>query len=206
MAFIAGLVGATTVFSVQQFANHQSLFSPPEQREAAHRAPSISLVENNQYTFLRDADFMGNHFTVLRHNPTSQRVIFLAGQPDREETYASLYHRTLSPVEFKLLLELFKRNSSFEGKDISVNNVTLKQAGQLKGNGFALPYKHYLVNATVSGQSQPFDVYLGQIMKQDKTLGLVLTFNTNHHTQLSPLADMTAVLKNTTTELSNKPG
>jgi hypothetical protein len=155
----------------------------------------MDMADNNLYHYLRYVELFGNHFVMLRHNPTSQRIIVLMVKPDQQDVCREFFDKSLSPIHFSLLIQVFKYNSKFENRDIKVSSVAMEREGELEGNGYNLPYKYYRISTTVDGKPEAFEAYIGKITENNRERGLIFTFNSRNHASLVPFSDILKVVK-----------
>src|SRR5688572_23350144 len=62
----------------------QELSKPPEVVLATKRANPdlVALKESGLFMPLRYADLLGNHFAMIKHTPSSQRLVFLSSNKE----------------------------------------------------------------------------------------------------------------------------
>ncbi len=160
-------------------------------------SPYLSEIkQSDRYHYLRDINMLGNHFVMLQHQPTHQRLILLmGGGADQETAYQKMYQKNLSVMEFSLLFKLFKHQSPHNKQNILITHVSLQPSGEIHQNTFRLLYKPYEVETMVEGKPEMFKAYVGELEVENHTKGLLFTYNHQTQVSLAPYTDLLKVLK-----------
>ncbi len=174
------------------------MFWPQDTSVSKNHKPVATLGVSNTslYHPMRSVDFMGQHFVMLKHEPTSQRVIALLGTAGKGSTYNQLYDNPLSPFQLELMMKLFKPHSHFENRTLKVTAVTPNKTGVLASDAdYSIAYRTYDIALTIDGQPQHFEAYVGKIQHHTQTEGLVFTFNLKDNVSLAVYRDLLSNLQ-----------
>lgn len=159
-----------------------TLPEPPAPPQAVVGQPTWA-----HFQYLRQAELMGNRIVMLRHTPTSQRVLVLrAEDAAHAAAYQSLYNRPLTPFEFRLILPLFQHQTGYRQHRVDVTGVTLNRSERVHEH---LRYKQYTIMTDVDGESQEYAAYVAMIGDSGQPHDLVFTFNRKPAALLSPVTD-----------------
>lgn len=186
---IAMLIGLVLV-GVFYFS-HKILQAPVQQ---VQEQPLV-LKNTQKYQYLRDVLLLGNHFVMLRHLPTGQRLILLSQKHLTDKMYHQLFEQPLLPLHVTLLMQVFKSQTGFKEKAVRIQTVTLKTTGRVAANGFEMPYRVYEIKAFVNRQPETFEAYLGEIGEAGRIRGLVFAFNSEHGFSTQALTDLLHALR-----------
>lgn len=168
---------------------------PETGKTESKNTPDFKSQESEMFSFLRDVELLGTHCTVLRHNPTAQRIVLLSGTPGQDEAYRLVFAQKLSKSTFAALIPVFKSGSKFEDSDIEVDSVEVGKVTQINYESFKMMIKHYVVQVKVDGTPESFETYIGRVDEADESRGIALTFNTKSYGSLAPFEDLLKQLK-----------
>ncbi len=172
--------------------NRATLFThqTEPQRVEDHVKVALPIRPGLVFSYLRFVDVMGCRFVMLKHNPTAQRIMVLTTTLSPEGTYRNLYERTLSTLEFTVLIELFKPETKFVDQPVVVETVSMDNVKHLKQSPYQIDYKRYRVATRVNEAPQNFEAYMGKILQGKQIRGLIFTFNSEGDTSLEPFRDL----------------
>lgn len=198
-AMLIGFLAFSLINKKDLLPHWSSSENPRSQNVIQNNEPlkALPILSNNRFDHLRDASFLGNHVVMLRHRHTSQRLIVMMASENA--SYKAMFNQGLSKTEFSVFMTLFKPNTSFRDKTLSIQTVSLRESRTLKQGTYTVPYKIYDIATAVDGKIEPFEAYFAYLPpispRHHTSEGIVLTFNSKDYTSLEPFKDLMDALQ-----------